>query len=50
MIGRSKQSCHPLLAVSRYSSETVDNKGILRTVPGEGIYCSSDKDGTAHLV
>jgi hypothetical protein len=37
-------------AVSLYSSKNVDKKEILPTVSNAGIYCSSDKAGTAYLV
>jgi hypothetical protein len=36
-------------AISLYSSKTVDNKEILRTVSNTGIYCSSDKVGTVYV-
>jgi hypothetical protein len=35
---------------SLHSSKIVDKKEILRTVSSTGIYCSSDKVGTLHLV
>jgi hypothetical protein len=38
------------VAVSLYSSKTVDKKKILRTVSNTGIYCSSDKVGTVYLL
>jgi hypothetical protein len=37
-------------AISLYSSETVDEKEILRTVSNTSIYCSSDEVGTVYLV
>jgi hypothetical protein len=36
--------------ISLYSSKIVDKKEILRTVSNTGIYCSSGKVGTVHLV
>jgi hypothetical protein len=37
-------------AISLYSSKTVDEKEILRTVSNTGIYCSSEIVGTIYLV
>jgi hypothetical protein len=37
-------------AISLYSSKIVDKKEILLTLSNTGIYCSSDKVGTVHLV
>jgi hypothetical protein len=36
------------IAISLYSSKTVDKKEILRTVSDTGIYCSSDRVGTVY--
>jgi hypothetical protein len=37
-------------AISLYSSKIVDKKEILHTVSNTGIYCSSDKVGTAYIL
>jgi hypothetical protein len=37
-------------SISLYSSKIVDKKEILRTISNAGIYCSSGKVGTVHLV
>jgi hypothetical protein len=43
-------NCFPDRAISLYRSKIVEKKEILCTVSNTGIYCSSDKIGTAYLV
>jgi hypothetical protein len=59
-VGHSKQKMYMYMcpipngfrdrAISLYNSKLVDKKKTLHTVSDTGIYCSSDKVGTVHLV